>query len=388
MGCCVSNVYTKNNWLDKFRPQFEAIRLGPYEIGKLYKLFRKVDLDGSGTIGLGELLMHIDLERTPFTTRIFSIFDEDGSGAIDFREFVLSLWNYLTLSNATLVLFAFDLYDKDSSGVLSFSEIEIMLRDIYGKNVEKNYHSKAILADLVAMDRMEDVDIDAFSKYVKLHQAMLFPAFQMQQQLQRKFFGTSFWERQGSKRIQLSKGKYVSVAQFMKIHLSKDTYNNVVNAQIASSSLAGNNSHNKSALAIASTGSHRDRKELAMANGDGVVTNVILKKKVAREVGFDYSIFTTPKTVKVVPSLDGDDPHESLKQKMIAPRNHKSNDIEDVDITKVLHQRRSFDSTDNSSNQPKRRQSSIDGGDRNPENGQKSRRRSVAQVATPQHTRR
>ncbi len=85
-----------------FRKQFEALQLRPREVEKLYKIFRRVDVDGSGTIELVELLVHIDLDRTKFTERIFSIFDEDGSGQIDFREFVIALWNYCTLSRATL----------------------------------------------------------------------------------------------------------------------------------------------------------------------------------------------------------------------------------------------------------------------------------------------
>lgn len=55
-----------------------------------------------GTIHIVELLTFFDLERTKFTERVFGIFDEDGSGCIDFREFVVSLWNYCTLTNATL----------------------------------------------------------------------------------------------------------------------------------------------------------------------------------------------------------------------------------------------------------------------------------------------
>ena len=82
--------------------QFSAMQLSKREIKKLYYIFKKVDVDGSGSIGLAELLTHIDLERTRFTERIFSIFDEDGSGEIDFREFVLSLWNYCTLTAVTL----------------------------------------------------------------------------------------------------------------------------------------------------------------------------------------------------------------------------------------------------------------------------------------------
>ena len=59
---------------------------------------------------MAELLAFLDLEKTRFTRRIFSIFDEDGSGLIDFREFVLSLWNYCTLTKASLTMFAFGTY--------------------------------------------------------------------------------------------------------------------------------------------------------------------------------------------------------------------------------------------------------------------------------------
>ena len=46
--------------------------------------------------------MFLDVERARFTKRIFSIFDNDKSGQIDFREFVLSIWNYCTLGKSSL----------------------------------------------------------------------------------------------------------------------------------------------------------------------------------------------------------------------------------------------------------------------------------------------
>ena len=45
------------------------------------------------------------------------------SGEIDFREFVIALWNYCTLGKAALILFAFDLYDNDNSGKIDIDEI-------------------------------------------------------------------------------------------------------------------------------------------------------------------------------------------------------------------------------------------------------------------------
>jgi len=103
MGCSSSfDAACKTDEFQEWLRQFEVMQLSKSEIRKLFYIFSAVDVDKSGQIGLAELLAHIDLERTRFTERIFSIFDEDGSGEIDFREFVLSLWNYCTLTKATL----------------------------------------------------------------------------------------------------------------------------------------------------------------------------------------------------------------------------------------------------------------------------------------------
>lgn len=97
MGCSNSIAFDKlvanpmyRDWNDKF----SALMITKSEIRKFHKYFCKADLDGSGTISLLELLTVIDVERTPFTKRVFSIFDDDGSGEIDFGEFVLASWNY------------------------------------------------------------------------------------------------------------------------------------------------------------------------------------------------------------------------------------------------------------------------------------------------------
>jgi len=153
-------------------------------VRKLFHAFKKFDMDGSGSIGLVELLTQLDLPRTKFTEKVFSIFDDDGSGEIEFKEFVLSVWNYCTLTKGNLGtvsiliplklsiimhscltarithliftyiflpltlsrtdMFAFDLYDSDSSGELSAGEVLQLISDIFGKHEMKNSkHAKA-----------------------------------------------------------------------------------------------------------------------------------------------------------------------------------------------------------------------------------------------------
>ena len=63
------------------------------------------------------------LPRNAFAKRAFAIFDSDGSGELDFREFAISLWNYCTSDKIALHSFAFDLYDVDSGGTVSADEI-------------------------------------------------------------------------------------------------------------------------------------------------------------------------------------------------------------------------------------------------------------------------
>lgn len=264
MGCCCCccrppNAYLLNPSLEQSRYQFEALQLSEREVSKLYRIFRKVDVDGSGQIELIELLVHIDIERTAFSERVFGIFDEDGSGEIDFREFVLALWNYCTLSRATLDLFAFDLYDRDSSGLLSVEEIEKMCKDIYGRNFKSNAQARAIVQELNngKLDDDTGVDIDAFRHFARTHQALLFPAFLMQELLQKKVLGKKWWAANADRRIELSKGKFIPIAKFMEIHLDKALYNQVVEA-------GDKNNVNRKALAIVEhTGTHAKRKEAA-----------------------------------------------------------------------------------------------------------------------------
>jgi len=208
------NVYT----------QFHALKLTTNEIKQLYTHFRNIDVDGGGTVTLEELLVYLDLDTTPYTQRIFTIFDKDGSGEIDFTEFALSMWNYCTLTPSTLDMFAFSLYDMDGSGYLSATEVEAMMHDIYGNSrdskVESKFLTKNIIQDLHRKERNGDeFNLDDFRAFARDHQALLFPAFQMQFTLQRKVMGYAFWKKHAKRRIALSNGSYVTVENFLSINM-------------------------------------------------------------------------------------------------------------------------------------------------------------------------
>jgi Ca2+-binding EF-hand superfamily protein len=70
----------------------------------------------------------------PFALRIFSLFDIDGSGELDFGEWCSSFWQFLSMTRASLAMLAFRMLDADKDGTLSGGEIEQMLVQLAGSD--------------------------------------------------------------------------------------------------------------------------------------------------------------------------------------------------------------------------------------------------------------
>jgi len=104
MGCSFGNsvdpnfhVYSAEPITKQWKKLFEILQLSEDDVGLLYLIFQKMDKTKTGAISTSAMLNFLDVDRTKFTKRVFSMFDTDHSGKIDFREFVMTLWNYCTL---------------------------------------------------------------------------------------------------------------------------------------------------------------------------------------------------------------------------------------------------------------------------------------------------
>ncbi|GMM32766.1 Pef1 protein [Saccharomycopsis crataegensis] len=94
---------------------------------RLRDLFNKVDRNRTGALTENELSMALfNTDKTQFqpsTVKLMiKLFDKDGSGTIDFREFY-HLWNYISHWRTV-----FGIYDKDKSNTITFSEYQETLK--------------------------------------------------------------------------------------------------------------------------------------------------------------------------------------------------------------------------------------------------------------------
>ena len=73
---------------------FKKLQIPVDDINRLFSCFLEIDTDGSGEISLDEFYAFFKLKRSVFSDMAFGLMDEDKSGEIDFREFILTLWNF------------------------------------------------------------------------------------------------------------------------------------------------------------------------------------------------------------------------------------------------------------------------------------------------------
>lgn len=74
-----------------------------------------------------------------------------------------------------------------------------------------------VFHDLNKMNEHLPFTVERFTKFSKTHQGMLFPAFQLQLHLQEKVCGVAFWAHCSNRRIELSKGKFVTMGELMEV---------------------------------------------------------------------------------------------------------------------------------------------------------------------------
>ena len=104
--------------------QIEGVAFDQEEIKRLGKRFKKLDLDGSGSISIEEFMSLPELQQNPLVRRVIDIFDEDKNGEVDFKEFIQGVSQFSVKGDKNSKLrFAFRIYDIDNDGYISNGEL-------------------------------------------------------------------------------------------------------------------------------------------------------------------------------------------------------------------------------------------------------------------------
>ncbi|KAI9103294.1 hypothetical protein DFS34DRAFT_608147 [Phlyctochytrium arcticum] len=140
------------------------------EIQRLYKRFVKLDKDGSGSLTKEEFLALPQVANNPLAHRLLAVFDNDGSGDVDFKEFISGLSAFSAKGNRTEKLkFAFKVYDMDRDGYISNGELFLVLKMMVGNNLRDGQLQQIVDKTIMEADLNMDgkISFEEFQKMVE-----------------------------------------------------------------------------------------------------------------------------------------------------------------------------------------------------------------------------
>lgn len=124
------------NQLAADQEQLKQLNFSEKELKKLYKNFKQIDTDDSGTIEPKELFDIPELAQNPLVQRVISVLDKNKDGNISFLEFVQGLSALSAgASNEEKLRFAFEIYDINGDGYISNGELFKVLKMMVGNNL-------------------------------------------------------------------------------------------------------------------------------------------------------------------------------------------------------------------------------------------------------------
>ncbi|XP_014260428.1 calcineurin subunit B type 2 isoform X1 [Cimex lectularius] len=144
------------------------------EIRRLGKRFRKLDLDNSGALSIDEFMSLPELQQNPLVQRVIDIFDEDGNGEVDFKEFIQGVSQFSVKGDKESKLrFAFRIYDMDNDGYISNGELFQVLKMMVGNNLKDAQLQQIVDKTILFADKDEDgkINFDEFCSSFVLNES-------------------------------------------------------------------------------------------------------------------------------------------------------------------------------------------------------------------------
>ncbi|CAN0314319.1 unnamed protein product [Ectocarpus sp. 6 AP-2014] len=171
----------------------ELLQVSKAHLAKLRGIFESIDVAKTGTVFCYEVLSAVDAAQSPFTDNLFRLVaGVHPEGSVSFCQLCRILMTYCVFSKEDILLFLFRQYDTDNSGAIDEREFRELAKTV--NNASPMFPGNFAKA-LLDFDTNSDgqIDFEEFRAMDKAFPLLFFPAFRLQDSLQKFFLGSTFW---------------------------------------------------------------------------------------------------------------------------------------------------------------------------------------------------
>jgi calcium-dependent protein kinase len=137
-----------------------AVQTSPDDIKHLKELFLAIDKNGDGSLTFQEIeqgLKDLNIANREQLLINMREADTDGSGELDYTEFIAACLDEKLYLNEKYLKAAFDMFDKDGSGMIDNDEVIELLQ---GDQLDGIISKSAIKEAMKEIDKNGDGEID------------------------------------------------------------------------------------------------------------------------------------------------------------------------------------------------------------------------------------
>ena len=169
-----------------------ALGLSRFMLQQLFWRFEDIDLAGQGQITKIAFWDEIGVTPSAYTDKLFDMIDSDGSGMMDFSEFLCILVTYCVFNRDDILRFAFDCFDADGSGSIDEEEAGQLIK-MLNEQDPKFIDNIRLAAEEIRGDEDGQITFDEFRELSQRFPLMLQPAFDLQDKMHDCTLGPKGW---------------------------------------------------------------------------------------------------------------------------------------------------------------------------------------------------
>ena len=175
----------------------KTLQVKQNQLDRLFHEFFKLSGEDDYKVDVEAFCAYHQVEYSPWIDLFFQMTEPDKSGEMDFYQYLVCSWNFLSTEKDNLAAMIFNIFDVDTAGVLEAFEVKFILQLIHGFN-------PGIFARwaIEKLDYNEDglVTIAEFVLLTRHHTVLLVPLVNLRKTIRKKLVHSRFWREMASTR--------------------------------------------------------------------------------------------------------------------------------------------------------------------------------------------